>query len=207
MQFIQSPLGDHPPEQVLNHDYPGHGTESSPYIVSFLPHHLHDTSDPRTFSLHRKWVITMLQASSTFVVTFASSVYASGIPGIMRHFPGTSAEVATLGLSLYVLGFAAGPMIWAPLSEVHGRRIVYVVSFTGFVVFSAAAIGAGSIPALLVLRFLSSAFGSSVMTNSGGVISDMFSKTEMGVPMGLFVMMPFLGPGFGESNVSPLRQV
>lgn len=32
-----------------------------------------------------------------------------------------SVEVAILGLSVYVLGFGLGPLVWAPLSEIYGR--------------------------------------------------------------------------------------
>ncbi|KAF4614327.1 hypothetical protein G7Y89_g15410 [Cudoniella acicularis] len=148
------------------------------------------------FSKGQKWAIAVLQSLSTFAVTFASSVYVNGIEGVMQRFD-VSEEVATLGLSLFVLGFALGPLIWAPLSEVYGRKSIFVISYTAYTAFSVAAACAPNITALLVLRFFASAFGSSSMTNAGGVIVDMFSKAERGLATGLFATAPFLGPALG----------
>ncbi|KEF63209.1 uncharacterized protein A1O9_01186 [Exophiala aquamarina CBS 119918] len=180
-------------DDVCHQSYTGKGTPDDPYIVDYLHN---DPQDAMNFSKGRKWAIAVLQSLSTFAVTFASSVYASGIQGIQQRFD-VSREVATLGLSLFVLGFAVGPLIWAPLSEVYGRRSIFVVSFTAYTAFSVAAACAPNIGALLVLRFFASAFGSSSMTNVGGVIADMFSKAERGMATGLFVTAPFLGPALG----------
>ncbi|KAJ5396941.1 hypothetical protein N7509_005054 [Penicillium cosmopolitanum] len=180
-------------DNVCSQNYAGKGTKDDPYIVDYLNN---DHQDAMNFSDRRKWAITIFQALSTFVVTFSSSVYVSGIGGIEQRF-NASEEVATLGLSLFVLGFAIGPLIWAPLSEMYGRKSIYVISFVVYTAFCVAATCSPNITALLVLRFFASAFGSSAMTNSGGVIADMFNKTQRGVAMGLFVMAPFLGPALG----------
>lgn len=181
-------------DDVCNQNYAGNGTDDDPYIVDYLHN---DRQDAMGFSKGRKWAIAILHSLSTFAVTFASSVYVSGIEGVMKRFD-VSGEVATLGLSLFVLGFALGPLIWAPLSEVYGRKSIYVISYTAYTAFSVAAACAPNITALLVLRFFASAFGSSSMTNTGGVIADMFSKAERGMATGLFVTAPFLGPAFGR---------
>ncbi|KAI9654329.1 MAG: hypothetical protein M1821_006645 [Bathelium mastoideum] len=180
-------------DAVCKHNYTGNGTDDEPYIVEYLHN---DRQDAMTFSKGRKWAIVVFQSLSIFALTFASSAYASGIEGVMQRFD-VSAEVATLGLSLYVLGFALEPLIWAPLSEVYGRKSIFVISYTAYTAFSVAAACAPNITALIVLRFFASASGSSTMTNAGGVIADMFSTAERGQAMGLFVMAPFLGPAFG----------
>lgn len=188
--FVHKRLDD----DVCNQNYVGKGTDDDPYIVDYLHN---DRQDAMNFSKGRKWAIAILQSLSTFAVTFASSVYVSGIGGVMQHFD-VSEEVAMLGLSLYVLGFALGPLIWAPLSEVYGRQSIFVISFAAYTAFSVAAACAPNITALLVLRFFASAFGSSSMTNTGGVIADMFSKAERGLVTAMFVTTPFLGPALGR---------
>ncbi|KAI8633004.1 MFS transporter [Xylariaceae sp. FL1651] len=180
-------------DDVCSQNYAGSGTDDDPYIIDYLQN---DRQDAMNFSKGRKWAIAVLQSLSTFAVTFASSVYVSGIEGVMQRFD-VSVEVATLGLSLFVLGFALGPLIWAPLSEVYGRKSIFVISYTAYTAFSVAAAFAPNITALLVLRFFASAFGSSSMTNAGGVIADMFSKAERGLATGLFATAPFLGPALG----------
>jgi hypothetical protein len=181
-------------ENVCNQNYAGRGSYNEPYIIDYLPN---DHQDAMNFTKGRKWTIAVLQTMSTFVVTFASSAYASGIPGVMRSFD-VSKNVATLGLSLFVLGFALGPLVWAPLSEVYGRKPVYLISFTAYTAFSVAAACAPNITALLVFRLLASASGSSSLTNPGGIIADMFSGQERGMVMAFFVTTPFLGPAVGR---------
>jgi len=195
MSWIRSLLlRTHLDDDVCNQDYAGKGTNDDPYIVDYLHN---DPQDAMNFSKGRKWAIAILQSLSTFAVTFASSVYVSGIEGVMQRFD-VSGEVATLGLSLFVLGFALGPLIWAPLSEVYGRKSIFVISYMAYTAFSVAATCAPNITALLVLRFFASASGSSSMTNTGGVIADMFSRAERGLATGLFVTAPFLGPALGR---------
>ncbi|KAE9369873.1 MFS general substrate transporter [Stipitochalara longipes BDJ] len=178
---------------VCSQNYAGKGTADEPYVIDYLQN---DSEDALAFPMQRKWAIAVLQSMSTLAVTFASSAYASGIEGVKRHFD-VSGEVATLGLSLFVLGFALGPLIWAPLSEVYGRKAIYVLSFMAYTAFSVAAAWSPNIQSLLVLRFFASAFGSSSMTNTGGVIADMFTKEQRGMATGLFVTAPFLGPALG----------
>jgi Major Facilitator Superfamily len=181
-------------EDICNQNYSGKGTADDPYIIDYLQN---DSQDPMNISMPRKWAITILQAMSALVVTFASSVYASGIEDVEQYFH-VSGEVATLGLSLFVLGFALGPLIWGPLSELYGRWSIYVITFTGYTVFSVAAPCSPNIQSLLLFRFLASAFGSSSMTNGGGVITDMLTQEQRGVAMGAFVTAPFLGPALGR---------
>jgi hypothetical protein len=94
-------------DDVCNQNYAGNGTDDDPYIVDYLHN---DRQDAMNFSKGRKWAIAVLQSLSTFAVTFASSVYVGGIEGVMQRF-NVSEEVATLGLSLFVLGFALGPLL------------------------------------------------------------------------------------------------
>ena len=82
-----------------------------------------------------------------------------------------SQEIATLGISLFVLGFAIGPLFWAPLSELYGRQILFTITYFVLTIFNAGAAGSKNIGTLLALRFLAAAFGSSPVTNSGGVSS------------------------------------
>jgi len=96
----------HVTDEVLNHHYKGSGTEEDPYIVEFIPH---DRRNPMQFPAWKKWLITLLVAFATLAVSFASSAYSGGISQIILQF-GASQEIATLGISLFVLGFAIGPL-------------------------------------------------------------------------------------------------
>ncbi|KAL8738876.1 MAG: hypothetical protein Q9181_000403 [Wetmoreana brouardii] len=99
--------------EVRSHRYAGSGTKDDPYVVEFLPK---DSGNPMGFSTIKKWTITILVAFVTLAVAFVSSAYSGGVVQIVEEFH-TSEEVATLGVALFVCGFAIGPLFWAPLSE------------------------------------------------------------------------------------------
>lgn len=108
-----------------------------------------------------------------------------------------SDEVVTLGLSLFVLGFALGPLVWAPMSELYGRQVVYLITFGIFTFFNAATCGPNSIATMVILRFFAGAFGSSPLTNAGGTMADLFTPKERGLAMSIFALAPFMGPVLG----------
>ncbi|EPS33083.1 hypothetical protein PDE_08045 [Penicillium oxalicum 114-2] len=180
-------------QEVYDHPYAGSGTEDDPYAVQWMPK---DFRNPTQLSKPMKWGITMVAAMETLVVALVSSAYTGGILQIQREFH-IDTEVATLGVSLYVLGFALGPLIWAPMSELYGRQLVFISTYCGLTVFCAATIGAKNSASLLIFRFLAGAFGSSPFTNSGGVIADMFLAQERGLALSAFALAPFLGPVIG----------
>jgi MFS family permease len=104
---------------------------------------------------------------------------------------------SSLTPALFVLGFAFGPLLWAPTSEVFGRRIVYLVSCFFLTLWLAVTIAAPNPAAILVFRALSGFFGSSPLTNAGGTVSDLLTAEQRGVGMALFSAAPFLGPALG----------
>lgn len=108
-----------------------------------------------------------------------------------------SQEVVTLGISLFVLGFALGPLLWAPFSELYGRQVVFFGTFLAFVAFNAGAAGSQNMWTLIILRFFAGAFGSSPLTNAGGVVADLFPAKERGLAMAIFSSAPSMGPVLG----------
>ncbi|OOF91783.1 hypothetical protein ASPCADRAFT_210761 [Aspergillus carbonarius ITEM 5010] len=180
-------------QEITDYPYVGSGTESDPFVVEWIPN---DPRNPMLFNQKLKWVYTIVAAFATFGVSMASSAYAGSIDQVIEHF-NISTEVATLGVSLFVLGFAIGPLFWAPLSELVGRQLVFFVSYMGLSVFSAGATGSKNSWTLIILRFFAGSFGSSPLTNAGGLIADVFPAEERGLAMSVFAGSPFLGPTLG----------
>ncbi|WYZ43261.1 hypothetical protein EsH8_VI_000960 [Colletotrichum jinshuiense] len=180
-------------QEVADYRYSGSGTEEDPFLVQWIPN---DPRDPMLFSKPTKWFITMMVSLTTLAVALLSSAYTGGIRQIIQEF-GISQEVATLGVSLFVLGFAIGPLLWAPLSELFGRQLLFFGTYAVLTAFNAGCAGANSASTLLILRFFAGAFGSSPLANSGGVIADLFPAAERGLAMALFAAAPFLGPVLG----------
>ncbi|KAF4549545.1 MFS-type transporter-like protein 27 [Elsinoe fawcettii] len=179
--------------EIESHHYKGAGTEEDPYIVTWIHN---DQRNPQNWSGARKWTITAVVAVATLAVAFVSSAYSGGTRQIIQEF-GISQEVGILGVSLFVLGFAIGPLLWAPLSEMFGRQVLFFGTYAGLTAFNAGAAGSQNIESLIIQRFFAGAIGSSPLTNAGGVIADMFSADERGLAMSLFAAAPFMGPVIG----------
>ena len=99
------------PSDAEKRPYRGSGTLGDPFIVEFLPN---DPLNPMNWSLARKWLYTVIVTLSVFVVTLTSSAYAASANEVIAEF-NISKEVFSVGVSLFVLGFAIGPAVWAPL--------------------------------------------------------------------------------------------
>lgn len=168
--------------QVIDFKLKGSGSALDPYLVEWIPN---DPRNPMNFSFARKWVIAIITAFSIFVISFSSSAYTGGIVQISSQFE-ISHTVALLGVSMFVLGFALGPLIWAPLCEIYGRRIICLITYAGATVFDAACIGAQSATQIIILRLIAGIFGSATLTNSGGVMADMFNNHDRGQAMSIF---------------------
>ncbi|KAF4587640.1 major facilitator superfamily [Ophiocordyceps camponoti-floridani] len=130
---------------------------------------------------------------TTFVSSFTSSIYSPAIETISKFFH-VDLEVALLGTTLYVLGFAFGPSLWAPLSELRGRRMPIILSMFGFSVFCIGAATAKDIQTLLICRFFSGFFGSCSLAVVAAIFSDMFNNVTRGIAITCFTMTVFLGP-------------
>jgi multidrug resistance protein len=115
----------------------------------------------------------------------------------MREFRSSDQQLAAFVVSVYVLGFAAGPMLFAPLSEIYGRNIVYHICNAGFIAFTIGCALAPTLNALIAFRFLSGVFGSCPITNGGGSIADMIEQEHRGAAMAVFSIGPLLGPIIG----------
>ena len=108
----QSP--DTPPPSGISPSF----TNSPEPELKFVPG---DPANPRNWPLWRKWSIILAITLIDLTVSWAASGYSPAETEMERIF-GVGAEVGTLGLSLYVLGLALGPMTLAPLSEVGSSR-------------------------------------------------------------------------------------
>jgi MFS family permease len=151
-----------------------------------------------TFARPFKWTISLISAVSTLAVSFTSSAYSASVFEINEEFH-ASTEVAILGVSMFVLGLAIGPLFWAPFSELYGRQKLFFITYMALTAFNAAGAASPNMAALIVLRFMAGAWGSSSLTNSGGMIVDLFEAKERGIATSIFALAPFLGPPLGTS--------
>ncbi|KAJ5436590.1 Major facilitator superfamily domain general substrate transporter [Penicillium cf. griseofulvum] len=157
-----------------------------------------DPENPHNWSNRKRALITTMICLYTFVVYTTSAIYTSSTEGIMKEF-GVSSLVSTLGLSLYVLGYGIGPLVFSPLSEIPtiGRNPVYIITMFLFVIISIPTAFVDNFPGLMVLRFLQGFFGSPCLASGGASIGDMYSLMSLPYAMMAWVSAAYCGPALG----------
>lgn len=151
---------------------------------------------PFELSKRRRWLWTVLLSFTTLTVTFSSSVFSSTVEVTSKEF-GVSEIVMMLGVSLFVLGFSIGPIVWGPLSELKGRRLPL---FTGYLVFALMQIPIAlshNVAGILICRFLAGAFGASPVVLVSTVYADIWPPAERGIATAFYAAAVYAGPTLG----------
>lgn len=157
-----------------------------------------DPANPHNWSNGKRGFVAMIICMYTFAVYTGSAIYTSGEEGVMERF-GINATDASLPLSLYVLAYGIGPLIFAPMSEIPiiGRSPVYATTFAIFVIISFPTAVVNNFAGLLVLRFLQGFFGSPCLANGGATMQDMYSLLKLPYALTVWVAAAYCGPALG----------
>ena len=106
-------------------------------------------------------------------------------------------EATILGLSILLAGFSLGPLLWAPLSEVYGRKPAVLIPYFLAAMFSFSTATARDIQTIIITRFFTGLSGSAPVTNTGGVLSDIRAPTQRGTAIVGYAFAVVGGPVFG----------
>jgi multidrug resistance protein len=155
-----------------------------------------DPENPRLWPLWYKGLTVAAMSLGATVVSLSSTLYTSGIPGLQEDFH-ISKIVALLGVTTYLLGMGIGSIIFAPLSELVGRRPVYIVSMIIFLLLLLPSALAQNIESILVSRFFGGFFGSALMSNSPASVNDIVSDKHRALAFGFWSIGPTNGPVYG----------
>ncbi|KAE8446569.1 hypothetical protein EG329_011901 [Mollisiaceae sp. DMI_Dod_QoI] len=162
----------------------------------FVTFTLADPENPQNWSRAYRWYITLMASTLVVCIAFGSSIVTGGL-GLIEDKYHVSLEVAILTCSIMVCGFAVGPLLWSPLSEIIGRRPVYIISLGLYVIFNIPCALSPNIGGLLVCRFLCGVFASSGLSLAGGTIADIWNQEERGMAVAFFAAAPYGGPVLG----------
>lgn len=150
----------------------------------------------------KKWAIIIVYCLFEVFVTLTSTSWLSVEYLIMERY-NISTQVATLGQSMYIVGNAVGPALLGPLSDISGRKWVYVASSLVFALLMIGVARVRNYAAMVVLMFLSGAAASTGLVNVAGTIADLYGANDnAGQAMSLFVACSAIGPSLG----SPIGQ-
>lgn len=162
----------------------------------FVTFTIGDSQNPHNWSRLYKWYITLVASMLVVCIAFGSSIVTGGL-GLIEEKYNVSLEVAILTCSIMVCGFAVGPLLWSPLSEIIGRRPVYIISLGLYVIFNIPCALSPNIGGLLVCRFLCGVFSSSGLSLAGGTIADIWNIEDRGMAIAYFAAAPYCGPVIG----------
>ncbi|KAJ6184462.1 hypothetical protein N7519_005763 [Penicillium mononematosum] len=124
-----------------------------------------------------------------------SSIVAPAAFQIMEEFQQPqNDELSAFVVSVYLLGYAFGPMILAPLSELYGRNIVYHICNVLYLLMTIACALAPNLPGFMVCRLLAGTAGSAPLSIGAGSLADIIPSKNRGLAMGAWVLGPVLGP-------------
>ncbi|KAH6673311.1 MFS multidrug transporter-like protein [Halenospora varia] len=152
-----------------------------------------DPVNAKSWTIGRKLKNAAVLGFDTLVASWGSSVYSAAIEPVTIEF-GVSRVVALLGLTLYICGFATGPLAFGPLSELYGRKMPIIVACGIFTCFMFAAATAKDFQTLMLTRFFAGVFASCPLAVVGGAFSDMFGNETRGIAIAAFSSLVFIGP-------------
>lgn len=116
---------------------------------------------------------------------------------IMDDYHTTSTIFATFSVSIFVLGFASGPLLLAPLSELYGRVVIYNITNVLFLLFTMLCAVSKNANMFLTFRFLSGFVGVATITIGSGTIADLMPREKRGKAVSIWSVGTILGPMVG----------
>ncbi|KAI9889785.1 MAG: hypothetical protein M1814_004987 [Vezdaea aestivalis] len=156
-----------------------------------------DQSNPRNWPIWYRGVLIGFVSFATLIVVLYSTSYTSGMPGLKQEYSIEADEVVTIGVTTYLVGLAVGSVLLAPLSEMFGRRPVYLVSMFIFMLLILPCALARSLKEILVVRFFGAVAGAAMIANSPGSVSDIVGDEYRALAFSVWSIGPLNGPVLG----------
>ncbi|KAK7520782.1 major facilitator superfamily domain-containing protein [Phyllosticta citriasiana] len=157
-----------------------------------------DPANPQNWTFGKKSFAAFQIYIYTLAVYMGSAIYAPSEEGVIEAF-GVSIQASAMGLSMYVLAYGVGPLLWSPLSEVPfiGRNPPYLITFGIFVILLVPAALAPNFDTLIAMRFLLGFFGSPCLATGGASLQDLYSFIKLPYVLSLWALAATCGPALG----------
>ncbi|KAE8146565.1 major facilitator superfamily domain-containing protein [Aspergillus avenaceus] len=181
-------------------------SETSPLLDDDSPHSSStlvtldgpdDPMDPMNMPEWRKWACASILGAMTFAATFSSAVFSAAAPSTAKELHVTP-ETMSWATSLYVFGFATGPVLMGPASELYGRKMPFFIGYVGFILSQIPVGLAQDIRTILLFRFLGGVASAGSPAIVGGYMADFLPPVERGVAVAIFAATTLIGPSVGS---------
>ncbi|QUC16503.1 uncharacterized protein UV8b_00744 [Ustilaginoidea virens] len=184
-----------PPNQPLAAIQPATSSDAA-YIV--IDWEIDDPENPHNWSFAKKTYIFTLTCLLVTNSTMGSAIPCMAIPQMIDEFGYKSPEQRVLPISIFLLGYVFGPVIWAPLSEQYGRKILTTATFAVFALFTMACALSPTWSWLLGFRVCCGVFASAPIAMSAGLLADIYGDAHTrGKAYSAYLVTTVFGPILG----------
>ncbi len=142
---------------------------------------------PGTFAL------TALLAALSAVGPLTTDMYLPSLPDIVHLLGATTAD-GQLTISAYLIGFAAGQIIYGPLSDRHGRKPVLIGAIALYCAASLLCTSSLSIEMLIGARALQALGGCGGIVLARAIVRDLYAGARAGRELSLISAVMALAP-------------
>ncbi|KAK0565443.1 hypothetical protein OC861_003741 [Tilletia horrida] len=149
--------------------------------------------DPRLWSDRKKALCVSVLMWGAMAPTLSSNIFLPALKPLTEQIHATSASIS-LAVSLFILFQGTTPLLWSPVSELIGRKIIFISGSIIFTVSSLIGSRANSMALLIVMRCLAAAGSSPMLSVGAGTLADMYEPHQRGTIVGLYYAAPLIGP-------------
>lgn len=113
-----------------------------------------------------------------FNSTVSSNISSGATKETQEYFNITNQSLLVLPVSVYLIGYVLGPLVFAPLSESYGRKWVVLLTFIAFMAFHLGSALAPTFTVLVVMRLLTGIAASTPVSTIGGIYADIYGNPK-----------------------------
>ncbi len=154
--------------------------------------------------LGKNGLIVLVALLSAFV-PLSTDLYLPALPGMADLF-GVTVELVNLTLILFFIFFAAGTLLWGPLSDKYGRKPVLVAGLAMYVISSVLCACVTDVYQLIIFRILEAIGGSAASAVATAIVKDVYRSRDresvLAVVQTMVMISPALAPVLGAFMLS-----
>jgi MFS transporter, DHA1 family, multidrug resistance protein len=136
------------------------------------------------------WLLVLITISGTL----AMHLFVPALPDAARSF-GASIPAMQATISVYIIGLATGQLIYGPLSDGLGRRLMLMIGLGLYAVAGLVAAAAPNVHTLIVARLFQALGGCAGLALGRAIVRDTAGPEDAVRDLALLNFMTLIGPG------------
>ncbi|KAE8348844.1 major facilitator superfamily domain-containing protein [Aspergillus coremiiformis] len=155
-----------------------------------------DAEQYKRFSPARKVVIVCILSYYAFLAPISSTAILAAVPEISKTYQ-TTGDIINASNALYLTSMGIASLVWGPLSQVWGRRPIFVTSGVLFFLFTVATALSPNLAAYFFFRVLTAFQGTSFLVVGSSAIGDVYEPRSRASAMVWLLSGSMTGPAAG----------